>query len=81
MLAYVLDKYSESRHQQLALDAFRAFLVRNNNTEFCEILQLLVSKRSYFNLQALRSVKHLQCRLQILLETTQGLKTTYLTKE
>jgi hypothetical protein len=45
---------------------FSAFLQRNQNSEFADMLTLLVSKRSYFNVQALKSVKHLQGRMQIL---------------
>jgi hypothetical protein len=60
---------------------FSAFLQRNQNSEFADVLTLLVSKRSYFNVQALKSVKHLQGRMQILQNITAGLKAQYLTTE
>ena len=50
LLAFVLDKYSDSRCEKQAENTFMAFLRRNNNSEFYDIICLLISKKSYYNI-------------------------------
>ena len=80
-IAFVLDKYIDSKSELLSEQAYFAFLKRNNNEEFCHTLALLVQKNGYYNLQALNSHNHTIKRLKLLTKVTSLMNTQFLSVE
>ena len=77
LVAYILDKYIDSRFEKSAEQTYIILLTRNMNEQFYDLLSLLVQKQSYFNAQANKSHKHLQKKLQLLLKITSGVRNEY----
>lgn len=73
VIAFCLDKYTDSKFEQSCFSVYTKLLTKNNNDDFHKTLCLLFLKQGHFNPQTEKSHNHLAKRLKLLLRITSTL--------